>query len=74
VRPSSCANSSGARLTTRASRRRRVALARISSVMRHAATRISQPSGLSGTPFAGHSRAAATSASWTASSAAAKSP
>ena len=44
------------------------------SVSRRAATRISQPSGLSGVPSAGHRVAAASSASWTASSAAAKSP
>ena len=42
--------------------------------MRRAATWISQPRGLSGTPSAGHCTAAAISASWTASSAAEKSP
>ena len=42
--------------------------------MRRAATWISQPRGLSGTPSSGHCMAAASSASWTASSAAEKSP
>src|SRR6266852_4958913 len=42
--------------------------------MRRTATWISQPRGLSGTPSSGHWTAAASSASWTASSAAEKSP
>ena len=58
----------------RASRRRRASSLRYWSVSRRAATRISQPSGLSGVPSPGHRVAAASSASWTASSAAAKSP
>ena len=57
-----------------ASRRRRASSLRYWSVSRRAATRISQPSGLSGVPSPGHRVAAASSASWTASSAAAKSP
>ena len=58
----------------RASRRRRAISLRTWSVMRRDATWISQPRGLSGTPSRGHCRAAARSASCTASSAAAKSP
>ena len=56
------------------SRRRRAPAARISSVSRLEATVTSQPRGRSGTPSTGHCRAAASSASCTASSHAAKSP
>ena len=58
----------------RSSRRRREARLRTSSVTRRSATATSQPRGLSGAPSRGHCTAAASRASWTASSARAKSP
>ena len=59
---------------TVSSRRRRAWSARSRSVSRRAATAISQPLGLSGSPSRGHCRAAASSASWVASSARSKWP
>jgi hypothetical protein len=57
-----------------ASRRRRAVSLRHSSVHRREATVISQPFGLAGTPSAVHCVAAASSASWTASSQASNPP
>ena len=57
-----------------ASRRRRDSSLRRWSISRRAATRISQARGLSGTPSAGHCVAAASSASWVASSASSECP
>src|SRR5690606_38675159 len=81
-RCSSAADSAGATAravtgvwsTASASRRRRACSLRSWSCMRRLATWKSQPPGLDGTPSRGHCVAAATSASCTASSAAAKSP
>jgi hypothetical protein len=56
------------------SRRRLASSRRYCSISRREATRTSQLSGLSGLPSVGHVVLAATSASWTASSALAKSP
>jgi hypothetical protein len=55
------------------SRRRRASSLRQMLIRRRAATVTNHASGLSGTPFTGQSRAAASSASWTASSALSKS-
>ena len=59
---------------TASSRRWRACSLRSRSVSRRAATVISQPRGLSGTPSRGHCVAAASSASCTASSAVSKCP
>ena len=56
------------------SRRCRAESARYSSIRRRAATVISQPSGLAGSPSTGHCRTAVSSASCTASSHVSKSP
>ena len=66
--------SGGSSAAAVASRRSRARSARSWSVMRRDATAISQPLGLSGMPSPGHWVAAASSASWTASSDASKRP
>jgi hypothetical protein len=68
-------NSSGEAIVAAfSSRRRRADSLRSRSVSRREPTRISQPRGLSGTPSLGHCWDAASSASWTASSARSKCP
>src|SRR5258708_3791696 len=66
--------STGASTATLSSRRRRADSFRHSSVRRREATVISQPFGLLGRPSVGHCSAAASSASWTASSHLSKPP
>ena len=66
--PGATHSSAGEAVATASSRRRRADSPRTWSVMRREATVTSQPRGRSGTPSAGHWTAAASNASWTASS------